>query len=116
MLSIDLMGSAINYLRQMPSGTADKILSGQMKLPTGVDFVSLALRPGKNLEELEALGVPATQMAAIKEARDKGLGIETKVKIKDDVAEKEALEAEQIAVREAEKKKAVEGVCPCLIK
>ncbi len=110
--AIDLMGGAINYLRQMPSGTADKILSGQMKLPTGVDFVSLALASGKNLEELEALGVPATQMAAIKEARDKGLGIETKVKIKDDVAEKEALEAEQIAVREAEKKKAVEGGMP----
>jgi hypothetical protein len=110
--AIDLMGGAVNYLRQMPSGTADKILSGQIKLPTGVDFVSLALASGKSLEELQALGVPATQMAAIKEARDKGLGIETKVKIKDDVAEKEALEAEQIAVREAEKPKAIAGGMP----
>jgi len=110
--AIDLMGNAINYLRSVPKGTAEKILSGQMSLPSNVDFVSLALASGKTLTQLEALGVPVTEMAAIRKAREKGIGIETKVKIKDDVEEKKALDAEQIAMREAEKKMAVEGGMP----
>ena len=51
----DIYEQQINYLRQMPSGTADKILSGQMKLPTGVDLLSWSFSLGEKFRRTRSL-------------------------------------------------------------
>ena len=133
-VTADVLKKTGEFILKTNPKRVEGILSGQISMPEGVDIIALGASSGLSETRLKELGVPIDKINAMKKVRAEGLGnLERKVTLFDDQAkaaedEEEKLrkdtaaakltmqeaerEAEQIAMREAEKKKAVEGGMP----